>query len=318
MGYVNMVRKIDSKPITVSDLNEFAQSAASDFQFEMRVRKMMQEAGFRTWHSGHYIDQETGKTREYDLRGLKQSSDQDILRVSVECKNIRSSAPLLLSRRYRMEEECSHMVYLDTGIDTSLMEDKRTTTKRFLSHNEWGSSGGLSSSLFWRGAHVAVGVEQVGRQMNGEKLLTSFSDEMWGKWTQAISSMQAFAQETFQEMWDHRQDMENWDPRKAITYRHMPFLVAPDDMMYCIDYDLDGEPDRNGVKPLDFTTVPFAVDIHPPEHFRSKFAPIKISQFYICSARRFQVIIARLGNIRLGSDASGKQTRDVYPGTFEV
>jgi hypothetical protein len=100
--------KLKSTPITQKDLDEFIASG-SDFAFEMTVLSLLRKMGFNTSHSGTYQDPVTQKIRQFDLRASKVQGDFR-LTLAVECKNLRTNFPLLISAVPRTVDEAFHEV----------------------------------------------------------------------------------------------------------------------------------------------------------------------------------------------------------------
>jgi len=100
--------KLKSTSITAKDLEEFA-STNSDFDFEMRVLSLLQNAGLQCRHAGTYRDPVTDKIRQFDIRAFLHGG-QYTLAMAVECKNLRDQNPLLLSAVPRTHDEAFHNV----------------------------------------------------------------------------------------------------------------------------------------------------------------------------------------------------------------
>jgi len=63
--------KLKTDSIKKDDLVEYLDSC-SDFSFELSVLKMLRESDVDCEHGGLYEDPVTGKSREFDIRAIKQ------------------------------------------------------------------------------------------------------------------------------------------------------------------------------------------------------------------------------------------------------
>ena len=90
------------KEITAADLTDYLNSE-SDFAFEIRAIKELQKAG-DVLHGGTYMDAITGKPRQFDIR-VTISKDRCVIRLAVECKNLKTTFPLLVSCLLRRDDE---------------------------------------------------------------------------------------------------------------------------------------------------------------------------------------------------------------------
>ena len=87
--------KPEPKEIEASDLLDYL-SAESDFAFEARVVKDFRKKGFNVEHGGTYMDSVTGKPRQFDIRATL-ATETSVIRLAVECKNLKTIFPLLVS-----------------------------------------------------------------------------------------------------------------------------------------------------------------------------------------------------------------------------
>ena len=108
--------KLDNAPITKEDLLSYL-TTADDFQFEIDVFRSCLEKDRFAEHGGTYQDPLTGKDRQFDIR-MKITKGPCILRLAVECKNLKPNYPLLVSRVPRRREESYHQA-VRTGKDST-------------------------------------------------------------------------------------------------------------------------------------------------------------------------------------------------------
>jgi hypothetical protein len=100
--------KQDDVPITSADLQEYL-ARQDDFGLELFVYSMARSLGMAATHGGTYADPVTKKPRQYDVRAHLARDDLRI-DVAIECKSLRPSFPLLVSRIPRIPEESYHQV----------------------------------------------------------------------------------------------------------------------------------------------------------------------------------------------------------------
>jgi hypothetical protein len=94
--------------ISVNDIKEYLKTR-DDFDLELYVYHLARSLGLTASHGGSYEDPLTKKTRQYDLR-IGSERDMHRIDLAVECKALRSSYPLVLSRIPRSKEESFHQV----------------------------------------------------------------------------------------------------------------------------------------------------------------------------------------------------------------
>lgn len=87
-------KQIAQKEITAADLTDYL-NCESDFAFEIRVMKELKKVG-DVLHGGTYMDAITGKSREFDMR-VTIPNERRVIRLAVECKNLKTTSPLLVS-----------------------------------------------------------------------------------------------------------------------------------------------------------------------------------------------------------------------------
>lgn len=93
--------KISEAPIGSTDISEFL-ATQDDFALELFVYHEAQNLGLDVSHGGTYEDPLTHKSRQYDLRASRICGDNRI-DLAIECKSLRQSFPLLISRMRLLE-----------------------------------------------------------------------------------------------------------------------------------------------------------------------------------------------------------------------
>jgi hypothetical protein len=209
-GTRNMA-KLKKDPITAQDLTDFVDSD-SDFGFEMRVLKHLRAEGFSCSHSAAYRDPVTGKIRQYDIRAHRDRVDLT-LALAVECKNLRTNSPLLLSAVPRTHDESFHdIIYF--------------RSEPIYQHRETVHTPG-NSRVYKAGEMVGRKTDQVGRDEHSGDL-TSNDEATFEKLNQAVNSCQDLVQ--------HFANKPTPPFRRVIV----PVLVVPTGILWQVDYDEHG------------------------------------------------------------------------------
>src|SRR5437660_6758910 len=105
-----MAKQLKDEAIRSSDISEYLQSE-DDFAFELEVLRSCQVGGFEVRHGGAYQDPVTRKDRQFDIR-LMGHKDRSVIKLAIECKNLKPNFPLLVSRIPRLPEESVHDIVL--------------------------------------------------------------------------------------------------------------------------------------------------------------------------------------------------------------
>jgi hypothetical protein len=265
-----MARNILAKEILEDDVEKFLDEN-SDFAFEMRVLKHLNDANFICEHGGPYKDPVTKKIRQFDIRarrrmsGTFHSGRSFVFRLAVECKNLRNCSPLLISCVPRSGDEAYHHILANlnlTGPRLSSTKAQRLVASCALE---------LSSraSAYTRGNLVGKNCAQVAKSGTGNNDFLSADDSAaYEKWSQALQSAAGLVKQAAAE----RVDGAAPDQFNAI----LPIVVVPDDCLWAVQYDEQGN--RVGkarrVKHLSYYCA-------RTFKFSSEERPFVISHFYI-------------------------------------
>lgn len=205
---------MSSRPLDKSDIQKYAEEF-TDFNFEIKVLNAFRHYGFATEHAGTYIDPITKKNREFDIRAKVQfGSFPYFAQLSIECKNISPSFPLIVQSVLRASDEAFHEI-IDFKNNNHYPSIYRPLDPSFL----YPAGNG-----FW----VAKSFNQVG--YNSKNELISSEGKTYDKMSQALNSAEALIQRC---VYDSRYDQE-------LKYIILPILVIPDDCLWEIRYDNDG------------------------------------------------------------------------------
>lgn len=215
--------KLKDQKIEKRDLVEFL-NGYSDFSFELSVLKMLRAQGYECKHGGHYQDPVTKKSREFDIR-LTAQSDNRIVKIAVECKNIRENFPIFVSNVPRHASESFHqVVYSCDSIINPLppMIQMNMPRARLCTLND-------VNSLYGIGQPVGKSTTQVGRAVGNS--IFSGDSELYEKWGQSLSSLD-----------DLIVDMYRLGSGNDQSYLSMaiPIVVIPDGRLWSATYDNDG------------------------------------------------------------------------------
>ena len=219
--------KLSDTVITQDDLSKFV-ATQDDFGLELFVYSKARELGFSATHGGSYVDRVSGKTRQYDVRASFIINNGLMLFFAIECKCLRPSFPLLISRIPRLASESFHQKLKPNGV-----------------YNEGGNNINYTSlsvenvqgitSIYPPNLYVGKSTTQVGYSKEKEFIVNDV--EVFEKWGQALSSANDLVKKA------SPQTSSNSFPVKAIV---IPILVVSDDNLWVADYSengtLQGEP----------------------------------------------------------------------------
>lgn len=211
-------------PISQQDILDWLASS-SNFAFELRCVKLLNDNGVRCLHGGSYSDPVTKKTRQFDIRA-QWSSGRIHARFAVECKNLDPTFPLLVQCVPRTPSEAFHELVL--SYDPSLNPETASQARAFqktcetirLSH---------PNSVYEEHAPVGKSCVQVGRSLDGS--LSSNDSEVFDKWAQALASSQDLIDSS---------TTDGPDIRNACISLVVPVVVVPDDMLWQVVFDSTG------------------------------------------------------------------------------
>jgi hypothetical protein len=263
------VAKLLDEPITATDLEEYVREQDS-FDLELFVYRTAKALGLQASHGGSYEDPSTQKVRQYDVRVAAEHAACRI-DLAIECKSLRRSYPLLLSRVPRDLGESFH----------HLIAAHKPTPRRdswdvpaFAETAEVMPVDG-TTSIYRPGEMVAKATAQVGRSSGGE--LKADDSEVFAKWSQALASADELVGRAMSAHESRRVD--------AFTTFVMPILVLSNDTLWAVDYSEDGS-----IK-------------QPPHHveeatlfvgrqYHSSFSPsVTISHLHVCTRNRIRVLL---------------------------
>ena len=170
-------------------------------------------------HGGTYEDPVTKKTRQYDIRAVKKNADRRIS-LAVECKALRDSFPLLVSRVPRTKDESHHEVIICQPPDRNRVHvgiPQTTRTVRL----------GHQHCIYDYAQPVGKATVQIGRKENGE--IASGDAETFDKWSQALASIHGLIMDST--------DIAEREKTDLTYHVAIPVLVVSDKTLWAVDYD---------------------------------------------------------------------------------
>jgi hypothetical protein len=220
-------RRHTDQIITAADLSEYL-SSQDDFALELFVYHKAREYGFITKHGGTYLDPITKKPRQFDVRAYFQVSPNR-LHLAIECKSLRPTYPLLLSRIPRSRAESFHQLISCDNIagSTAAMRRRNNASRSYATIVRHVGS----RSIYHAGDFVAKTMTQVCRDNDGH--LKSGDAGVYDKWSQALASADELV--SLAE-YGYLADLAD---KKLLTFV-LPVLVVSDGALWVADYSEDG------------------------------------------------------------------------------
>jgi hypothetical protein len=220
---------LKTDPIGLTDLQDYLEDY-SDFSFEIKVLKLLVDAGFVCEHGGSYEDPVTKKTREFDIRAVK-CFDKRFLRFAVECKNLRENFPLLVSCVPRTSDEAFHEICFSVNPDICPLEEISQFASRAMRRRSKNIRSAGDNTIYMKHKPVGKSCAQVGRKMHNDEIEATDS-QVYEKWSQALSSADDLIYLACTDGEDRTGDL-------AISLV-FPLLVIPNERLWVTLYDFDG------------------------------------------------------------------------------
>jgi hypothetical protein len=182
------------------------------------------------------------------------------LDLAIECKSLRRSFPLLVSRIPRSPAES----FQDLIFSHDSSNNFRTLIGKppaQIFRRE------LTRTVYSQGEPVGKSTAQVGRTEQGE--LSSSDSQVYDKWAQALASADALIPDA---VYRHKRSQ-----RSAFLSAVLPILVVSDQTLWAADYASDGQL-VGAPRPIQSTTL-FVGRVHR----ETDGLPITISHLHICT-----------------------------------
>ena len=199
--------------LTQDDIKRYA-IENTDFGFEMKVLRALKTSDWDVEHSGTYVDPISKKNREFDLRANKRFKKwPHEVWLSIECKNINPTFPLIVQSVQRARQEAFHEIIHYTMNGSQPQVARSTTFSRYTSNqDDW----------------VGKSFDQVRLDRKKDELVSS-EGKTFDKMSQALSSAEGLIQRCVPSSNER-------DARFIIC----PVLVIPDNCLWRLRYDETG------------------------------------------------------------------------------
>jgi hypothetical protein len=221
--------KADSRsqdPITPEDLRAYIASQ-DDFAFEREIYRHAHNLGLTVDHAGVYEDPILKKQRQFDIRASYTHGDKKIC-LTVECKGLSESYPLLVSCVPRSQRESFHeRLYTD-----DVQGAGGSYTRIF---RKWWQNARDQYALYGVGWSVGKAMRQVFRDSKGN---LGGGDDVFDKWAQALASAAEVISDAAAELSSHA----GGKPRAVAV---LPVLVVSDKTLWIADYASSGRLQRD-------------------------------------------------------------------------
>ena len=189
-----------------------------DFGLELFVYRNAYSRGFKVEHGGFYKDPVTGKDRQFDIRASYGPPGRQVV-LSVECKNLLETYPLLISRVKRVKGE-SYNEYICSQDFGDMSGEQKPACSIYID---------LLRSFYKVGDYIGKSTIQIG--VDDKKQFVFEDSEVFDKWSQAINSAKDLVDIAFRS---------HFNGRLPISSAVIPVLVVPDDTLWVADYDESG------------------------------------------------------------------------------
>ncbi|MGM9489738.1 hypothetical protein [Ideonella sp. YS5] len=263
--------KLRDDAITASDVADYL-ATRDDFALELFVYSQARALGLQATHGGAYEDPVSKKTRQYDVRASLLKSNRRI-DLAIECKSLRPSYPLLLSRIGRVEAESFHQ----------FIYSRKPRTSNFamgpLVPADVATVRGIES-LYPPGEYVGKSTAQIGKNDRGD--FVSADAEVYEKWTQALASASDLVINAVRHYKTSEQGV-------CITFVQ-PVLVVSDDTLWVADYS------DEGVLQSDPRQIDQALLYVGQEYWKPMSVAYTASHLHICTKSAARSLLERVAS----------------------
>jgi hypothetical protein len=239
--------------IGLTEIKKFLQEEESDFAFELKTLRLLTSRGLvQVEHGGVYDDPISQKARQFDIRATMKSKAEkaqpNYVRLAIECKNIRSHSPVLVSCVPRKRQESYHSVAWlnnhavgspDPVARLGLIDGRASNHIVFDPH-----------SIYKKGEPVGKAYSQISRAKTGTGGLTDDDARFFDRISQAMSSVAGVIRSMY---WDGDDDKTS----AFALATAIPIVVVPDGRLWMVNYADDGR--QNG-DPTQADRCPIYVD----------------------------------------------------------
>jgi hypothetical protein len=194
-----------------------------DFALELEVYRHALGFQFKASHAGLYDDAMTNKRRQFDVRASYELPNRvHSIYLTIECKSLDPTYPLLVQRVPRPGNESFHQIMLSRNATTSFGTAREP--------QPW-----TGASLFrMSGTHLYDSRQQVGKSMKRVKVVengfSATDSEIYEKYTQALTSMNEVVQEAALAL-------RSPHAAPGLARAFLPVVVVSDGALWIADYD---------------------------------------------------------------------------------
>ena len=284
-------------PITSEELDGYIASQ-DDFALELYVYHSALSKGLTASHGGTYEDPITSKPRQFDVR-IRARRETYMVSLAVECKSLRASFPLVVSRIPRSDSES--VQYVIWARMESAAETTASRTPPLLRADgmlTWGKK-----CLYKPGEPVGKSTAQIQRTEQGN-LKGGGDAEIYDKWTQALGSAGDLVSQA-------KHGYMGYGLTECFTIV-LPVLVVADATLWVVDYATDG----SRKKPTAVNETTLYVD----RKYESKagLSEFSLTHLHIYTKTGFDDLLAKLKSDarfwrRLFADLKGKTPTSPKP-----
>jgi hypothetical protein len=196
------------RPLTETDITQFIEGE-SGFSLEMAALRVLRSLQMDSEHAAVYVDPTTGKMRAFDIRA-RLITEPIAVRLAVECKRIRQTAPLLVHATPRRSSEAFYSIVRRKNLGGSL--------RQYVMHRP---------NLYKAGEPVGRHTDQPTKDEKGK--FKSSDAPTYEKWMQAVSGCSDLVRELL---------YDRCPPEQIGVV--VPLLVVPAETLWQVDYDDDG------------------------------------------------------------------------------
>jgi hypothetical protein len=278
--------KLRDTPVTADDIKAYLETQ-DDFDLELHVYQEALRRRLIATHGGSYEDPITKKPRQYDVRASIRRPE-GLIEMAIECKALRPSFPLVVSRVPRAIEEGFHQLVYSYAERPSGPSNDWDPVGRF-DHSAALILDGRYS-IYTVGEHVGKSTTQVGRNEQGQFI--GGDSSVYDKWAQAVSSAD--------ELVDRAANAYERFAVPVLAALVLPILVVSDGTLWVADYSEQGILERGPLQ-VDETTMYLG-----HAYQRPLGASYVVSHLHIYTRRGFDAFLHELGEDR----------RDVWSNVF--
>jgi len=210
---------MEKKNIDEKDIMEYLQTYDT-FALEMFVYNKAVLNEFQVSHGGIYFDPNTKKTRQFDLQATFVMRTYRIA-LAIECKSLKKSCPLIVSRMKRAKDESFHEYirskYPDSGRSIPNFYNNCVVSL------EW------DKTVYKLGEYVGKSMDQIERK--DQNKFSSKDSDVYDKWMQATTSASTLVESSY--------DLSR-SRDACISSIIIPALVVQDETLWVVDYSDDG------------------------------------------------------------------------------